>query len=79
MKMEKDFSNFMEKVNKEIIRTREFWRERDKKNTLASFLLILQSQVGQLSESVLGKGKRDPTTESIHIASMAYMIYLKLK
>jgi len=77
--MEKDFSNFMKKVDEEIIRTREFWREKDKKNTLVDFTLILQSQVGQLAESLLGKGTKDPTTESIHIASMAYMIYLKLK
>lgn len=77
--MEKDFINFMGKVNEEIVRTREFWREKDKSNTLADFALILQSQVGQLAESLLGKGIKDPTTESIHIASMAYMIYLKLK
>ena len=77
--MEKDFIKFMEKVNKERVRTREFWREKDKSNTLADFALILQSQVGQLSESLLGKGIKDPTTESIHIASMAYEIYLKLK
>ena len=77
--MEKDFITFMKRVDKEIARTREFWREKDKSNTLANFLLILQSQVGQLSESLLGKGIKDPTTESIHIASMAYEIYLKLK
>lgn len=77
--MEKDFINFIKKVDKEIARTREYWRERDKKNTLADFVLILQTQVGQLAESLLGKGKRDPTTEIIHVASVAYTIYLKLK
>lgn len=77
--MEKDFIHFMRKVDKEIVRTREFWREKDKSNTLVDFTLILQSQVGQLAESLLGKGSKDPTTESVHIASMAYMIYLKLK
>lgn len=77
--MEKDFTDFTEKVKKEIIRTREFWREKDKSNTLASFTLILQSQVGQLAESLLGKGIKDPTAETIHIASVAYEIYLKLK
>lgn len=83
--MEKDFITFIKKVDKEIVRTREFWREKDKRNTLADFALILQTQVGQLAESLedysllSGKGTKDPTTESIHIASMAYMIYLKLK
>lgn len=77
--MEKDFINFMRKVDKEIARSREFWRERDKQNTLADFALILQAQIGQLAESLLGKGKKDPTTESVHVASMSYMIYLKLK
>lgn len=77
--MEKDFTDFTEKVKKEIVRTREFWREKDKKNTLADFVLILQSQVGQLAESLLGKGNKDPTTESVHVASVAYEIYLKLR
>jgi len=43
--MEKDFSNFMAKVDKEIAQAREFWREKDKKNTLVDFTLILQSHV----------------------------------
>lgn len=77
--MEKDFQEFVEKVNEEVMRSRQIWKARDETNTLADFLLILQSQVGQLSESVLGKGSRDPTTESIHTAAMAYIIYLKLK
>lgn len=77
--MEKDFIKFIEKVDKEVVRTREFWRERDKKNTVVDFALILQTQVGQLAESLSGKGKRDPTMESIHTAAMAYEIYQRLR
>jgi len=77
--MEKEFQEFAEKVEKEVLRTHQFWMVRDDTNTLADFMLILQSQVGQLAEGMLGKGSRDPTTESIHVAAMAYEVYLKLK
>lgn len=75
--MLREFEKFAEKVEAEVQRSRTAWFARDKTNSLEDFTLILQTQVGQLSECVLGKGSRETEQEVIHVAAMAYEVYRK--